>query len=77
MEYKFSKEEIATMKEKMSSFTTHIPTNMTGYIWGTYKKIKGSRENQPCSCGSAAKHWRKAVDTINLFLKSYDNDRTS
>ena len=74
MEYKFSKEEIATMKQKMSSFTTHIPTNMTGYIWGTYRKIKGSRENQPCNCGSAARHWRKAVDTINSFLKSYDND---
>jgi len=74
MEYKFSKEEIATMKERMSSFTTHIPNNLAGYIWNTYKKIKGSQEKQPCTCGSAAKHWRKAVDTINSFLKSYDNN---
>jgi len=74
MEYKFSKEEIATMRKKMSSFTTHIPTGLTGYIWNTYKKIKGSQERQPCSCGSAAKHWKKAVDSINSFLKSYDNN---
>jgi len=65
MEYKFSKEEIATMKERMSSFTTHIPNNLAGYIWNTYKKIKGSQEKQPCTC---------AVDTINSFLKSYDNN---
>ena len=74
MEYKFSKEEIATMKERMSSFTTLIPNNLAGYIWNTYKKIKGTQEKQPCTCGSAAKHWRKAVDTINSFLKSYDNN---
>ena len=74
MESKFSNEEIATMRERMSSFTNYIPNNLAGYIWNTYKKIKGTQERQPCTCGSSAKHWRKAVDTINSFLKSYDND---
>ena len=74
MESKFSNEEIATMRERMSSFTDYIPTNLAGWIWNTYKKIKGTEEKQPCTCGSAAKHWKKAVDTINSFLKSYYND---
>jgi len=73
MAYNFNKEEIQEIKDNMSKITTHIPDNLTTWIWDTYKKISGSTEPKPCSCPSSAKLWKKSVDTINSFLKSYGN----
>lgn len=70
MEYQFSKEEINIMKENMSKITTHIPNDLAGYVWDTYKKL-GGKGNKPCSCPSSAKLWKSAVDKINSYLKSY------
>tara|TARA_R110000803_G_C11983035_1_gene320993 strand:+ start:1831 stop:2052 length:222 start_codon:yes stop_codon:yes gene_type:complete len=72
MESKFSKEEIEQIREKMNRISDRIPENMARWVWGTYKRIKVTEEKQPCMCNSAARHWRKAVDTINTFLKQYD-----
>jgi hypothetical protein len=49
----FTKEEIGVIKERMSKITTHIPNNQAKWLWDTYKKIKGTNEKQPCSCGSS------------------------
>lgn len=73
MEYNFSTEEIEVMRENMSKIKTHIPENLTRWVWNTYRKINNSNEKQPCSCGSSANLWRKAVTTINNFLKEYDS----
>ncbi len=60
-------------EDKINSITNMIPSSMATWIWNTYKDISGSREPQPCTCGSAAKLWRKATDEIRTFVR--DNDR--
>jgi len=73
MAYEFSKEEIQQIKDNLSQIGSHIPNNLASWVWGTYLKISGHNENQPCSCGSAGKHWKRAVDTISAFIRDYDN----
>lgn len=73
MESKFNKEEITEIKTNLQRIDTHIPNDLTHWVWNTYKRVTGSNENQPCSCGSAGKHWAKAVKEIKEFIKEYDN----
>lgn len=66
----FTNEEFTNLVTTLSTITTHIPENLGPYIWDTYKKITGSNENRPCYCGSAANHWRKAVDASREYIKN-------
>lgn len=64
----YTEEELQELREVVNSITTHIPKDKAGYIWNNYQRIADTREPRPCNCGSAAKHWRKAVETIRQFL---------
>lgn len=68
----YTKEELDELREVVNSITTHIPTQMAGYIWNNYKRIADTNERQPCNCGSSAGLWRKAVDTIREYLKNVE-----
>lgn len=71
MEY--TKEELDELKEKMGSFTSMLPTNLTGYVWENYKKISGNiTEPKPCMCKSSGGLWAKAVNTIREYLKNIE-----
>tara|TARA_R100000664_G_C2622562_1_gene55879 strand:+ start:240 stop:455 length:216 start_codon:yes stop_codon:yes gene_type:complete len=70
---KYTEEQIKEIKDKINSITTMIPESMTQWVWNTYKDISGSNEPQPCSCGSAGRLWRKAVEEIKAFVN--ENDR--
>lgn len=72
MAYNFSEEELEQLKSTMAGIGSYLPTNKTGYIWSTYKKIVGTNEPQPCTCKSSASLWAKAVQTINDFLKKLE-----
>tara|TARA_R110000744_G_scaffold376687_1_gene491104 strand:+ start:107 stop:319 length:213 start_codon:yes stop_codon:yes gene_type:complete len=64
-----TEKEIQEMKLVMSEITHTIPQHRAQYIWNKSQDIKGTKQTQPCSCGSAAKHWREAVNVIHLYLK--------
>jgi hypothetical protein len=66
-----SEEEFKELRETLNTITTHIPENQAGYIWRMYNKIGGDHGSQPCMCGSAAKYWKAAVDTLNDYIKNY------
>ena len=68
----YTEEEYTELKSVMQTISTHIPTDKMGWVWNNYKTITGSNETQPCSCGSAAGHWRRAVDEINRFIKEIE-----
>ena len=70
---KYTEEEFKEIKEKINSITNMIPSSLATWVWNTYKDITGSREPQPCSCGSAGNLWRKATEAIRAFVR--DNDR--
>ena len=65
----YTEAEYNELKEVVNGITTHIPNDKMHYIWNNYKKITRSTEATPCSCGSAASHWRRAVDEIRSFIK--------
>ena len=65
----YTEEEYVELKSIMDSITTHIPNDRMGWIWNNHNKILNTHENQPCSCGSASKHWIRAVSTIKQFIE--------
>lgn len=72
--YPYSEVEYLELKSIINSITTHIPTDRMGWIWDNYKRITKSTEPQPCSCGSAAGHWRRATDTIRNFVENTEKN---
>ena len=64
-----TEEEISEMKLVMKEITNNIPQHRAQFVWNKSQDIKGTKQTQPCSCGSAAKHWREAVNVINSYLK--------
>jgi len=68
MESKFTKEELEQINKNLERINTHIPNDLASWVWSTYKNITGSSEKQPCTCGSAGKHWKKAVDAIREYV---------
>lgn len=65
----FTEEELSELKKTMNSIGSYLPTDKTHYIWTTYTKITGKKENKPCTCKSSANLWGKAVQTIREYLK--------
>jgi len=64
----YTKEEFISLKQTIDGIGNHLPEGLVGMIWDNYKKISGSNENQPCTCGSSASLWRKAVETIRNYI---------
>ena len=56
----FTEEEIEELKTNISQIKGRIPEHLAGWVWGTYNRINGSNEKQPCGCKSAAGLWGKA-----------------
>ena len=71
----FTEEEYKELREKIDPIKEFLPEFLLNYIWGSYKKITKSQEPQPCSCGSAAKHWIKAVASIREFIKGIEEKK--
>ena len=46
-----------------------------GTLWHYCTTIRGKREKQPCSCGSAAGHWRRCYNDIQKWVNERNTDR--
>lgn len=66
----YQKEEFLELKRVVGEINDFIPEHQAGYIWNHYKKVVGTNENQPCSCGSSAKHWKKAVSALRDYIQN-------
>jgi len=64
----YSEAEYIELKTIMNDITTHIPHDRMGWVWSNHNRILGTNETQPCSCGSAAGHWKRAAETIRNFI---------
>lgn len=69
----YTQAEYNELKSVMDTITTHIPHDRMGWIWSNHNKINKSNESQPCSCGSAAGHWKRATETIREFIKKVES----
>ena len=65
----YTNEEFKEMVEFLETITTHIPEHQAPYVWSSFQKISGDTSNRPCTCGSAAAHWRRAIDTMRTYVK--------
>ena len=66
----YSREEYNSLVSVLGSITNNIPTDKADYVWQNYQKIANTTEARPCNCGSSANLWRKAVTTINEYIKT-------
>ena len=66
--------EYIELKTTVDSINQYIPNDKMGWIWGNHNKILKTNEPQPCSCGSAAAHWKRAVETIRNFVTKVENN---
>ena len=65
----YTKEELAELKQFITSLGLNLPEDKLHYVWDNYKRITGSNENQPCSCQSSASLWIKAVEAIRTYVQ--------
>lgn len=75
----YTEAEYNELKSVLNEISTHIPHDKMSWIWNNFKKVANTNETQPCSCGSAAGHWRRAVDTLRDFVTKVDsaNERSN
>ena len=71
--FPYNETEYMELKTIAATFRDTLPTDKLNWAWNNYKKITGSTEGQPCGCGSAAAHWKKAVDAINEFIRNKES----
>ncbi len=71
--YPYTEVEYVDLVETIQSITTHIPTDKMSWIWNNHNKISNTKEPQPCACGSAAPHWKRATETIRNFVKQVES----
>jgi len=64
-----SQSEYLDLRNTMSEIGAYLPDNKAPYIWATFNRLRNANESQPCTCGSSGKHWKRAVDFINEWLK--------
>jgi len=69
----YTEEAYLELKQKIEPIKDFLPESLLPYIWDNYKLISGSQEPRPCSCGSAANHWIKAVKVIRDFINKVEN----
>jgi len=69
MDNLYTNEDFKSLVETLDTIGNYLPDDKIGYVWSNYQKIANTTEGQPCSCGSSAGLWKKAVDTIRTYVK--------
>ena len=69
----YTEAEYIELKTILESISTHIPNDKMGWVWNNYKMVAKTNEPQPCSCGSAAGHWRRAVEGLRDFVNKVES----
>jgi hypothetical protein len=70
----YTEEGYKELKAFAQDIRDYIPENKASYVWNNFKLISGDKSNQPCNCGSAAKYWGLAMNTIRDFIKKVETN---
>jgi hypothetical protein len=62
-------EQLQELKDTLKDIGAYLPENKANYIWNTYNHVRDAHEMQPCMCGSAGGHWKRAVDFLHDYIK--------
>ena len=69
----YTEDEYKELKTVMDTITSHIPNDRMDWIWNNHNRIMKINEPKPCSCGSAAAHWKRATETIRNFISNVES----
>jgi hypothetical protein len=64
-----TEQEFNEISEFILNLGAYLPDNKTSWIWSTFNKLRDENETMPCTCASAAGHWKRAVDHIHRWVK--------
>jgi hypothetical protein len=62
-------DEFKGLDSVVSSLGAYLPENQAPYIWDNFNKVRGEKEQRPCTCKSSAGHWKRAVDYLTNWVK--------
>jgi hypothetical protein len=65
----FTKEEFQTIELQLKEVKTFLPEHLMNPMWSYCTRIRGKRENQPCSCRTSAGLWSNCVTDVRNFVK--------
>jgi len=65
----YTEGEFRELKSIAETITSHIPQDKVDFVWNNHNRINGNNETKPCTCGSAAGHWKRAMETIRGFIQ--------
>lgn len=68
----FTYEEFVVIRAEMEAIGNYLPADATAQrkLWENCTRIRGQRENQPCTCKSAAGLWAKCIEDTKAFIKA-------
>lgn len=64
----FDENTYIEIKEVLSTVTDSFDSKYANILWHWCTQIRGQKERQPCTCGSAAGHWRRCIDDIQKWI---------
>jgi len=70
----YTEEAYIELKQIASTIKDYIPEDKASYVWNNFKLLSGDKSNQPCMCGSAAKYWGGAMNTIRDFITKVETN---
>jgi hypothetical protein len=70
-----SEGEFLELKEHLAGIKAFLPEHLMGPFWSWCNRIRGRKENQPCGCKSAAKHWGQCVSDLRDYVKRVEEQK--
>ncbi len=64
----FTKEEFEKIELELKSVGAYLPEHLMNPLWSYCTRIRGTRENTPCSCKSSAGLWSRCVTDVRNFV---------
>lgn len=64
-----SEAEFIELGKHLEGIKAFLPEHLMGPFWSWCNRIRGRKENQPCSCKSSAKHWGACVEELRKFIR--------
>lgn len=68
----FTYEEFLVIQAEIEVIGTYLPSDATAQrkLWENCTRIRGQRENQPCTCNGAGALWARCIDDTRAFVKA-------
>jgi hypothetical protein len=68
----FTYEEFQIIRAEMEAIGNYLPADATAQrkLWENCTRIRGMKENQPCTCKSAGGLWAKCIEDTKAFIKA-------